>query len=135
MGFTHTISRERKLARLVGTGTLDFDMCIRGLRALADDLRGETGYGILVDVRESDYLATTGEIRRYAEMVSQPGSLRGHRFAIVVPNAVRFGNARMFSTYLELQGGEADVFRDEASAMEWLTTSGKPSAGHDARGK
>ena len=121
MAFEHTVSRNEKLVRLVGRGELDFEICVTALRALAMDLRGEQGYGILVDVRETDYVSSSSEIRQYAALAQDADSLRGHRLAIVVTRTVQFGMGRMFATYLEMLGGQADVFRDEESAMDWLT--------------
>jgi len=124
MGFDFSISRPDRLLRVVGTGTLNFEVCSEAVGELISRLEGEAGFGILVDMRAAEYSASTTEIRRLATLVSEPGTLRGHRFAIVVSTTVMFGLGRMFCAYLELLGGEADVFRAIEPAMAWLNPSG-----------
>lgn len=125
MGFEHSLSREEKLTRLLGRGELDFEMCAAAIRRLATDLAGERGFGILADVRETDYLPNSADLRRYAALLSAVPSLRTHRLALVVGTTAQFGMGRMFSSFYEMVGGEADVFREIEPAMEWL--AGKKS--------
>lgn len=124
MGFEFSVSRPEKLVRMVGRGALDFETCSDAMRELIAELAGEAGFGILVDIREADYAASAVEVRRFASMVTEPGSLRGHRIAIVVSSTVMFGLGRMFSTYMGLLGGEADVFRAIEPATRWLDQPG-----------
>ena len=124
MGFELSISRPDRLVRLVGTGPLDFETCAATIRQLDAALGGEAGFGVLADLRGADYDASVAEIRGFATMVTEPATLRGHRYAIVVSSTVMFGLGRMFSAYLGLLGGEAEVFREVEPATAWLNQSG-----------
>lgn len=125
MGFEHSLSHEEKLARLVGLGELDIEACVAAIRRLAIDLIDAPGYGILLDMRGTDYLGSPAELRQYAGMMNEIESLKGHRLAIVVKSMAQFGMGRMYTIYHEFQGGEAAVFRELEPAMAWLTGAGK----------
>ncbi len=120
MGFEQTILRERRLVHLTGSGDLDAEACLAALRALDAGLAGETGFGVLVDMRDTDYLGSTGEIRQFVDLIGGLGGLRGHRFAVVVRSEAQFGLGRMFATFLEMVGGRANVFRTPEPALAWL---------------
>ena len=124
MGFEYSISHPDRLVRLVGTGPLNFETCTATIREMDAILAGAMGFGVLADLRGAEYDASIAEIRDFAAMVTEPATLRGHRYAIVVSSTVMFGLGRMFSTYLGLLGGEAEVFREMEPAVAWLNQSG-----------
>lgn len=125
MGFEHSISHPDRLVRLVGSGPLDFETCTATIREMDAILDGAMGFGVLADLRGAEYAASTAEIRDLVSMVTEPSTLRGHRYAIVVSSKVMFGLGRMFSAYLGLLGGEAEVFREMEPATAWLSKSGE----------
>lgn len=129
MGFEMSIERDRKFARLSALGEIDLEGSLAALRDLAAALEGETGFGVLLDGRETHYQPSWSDVQTMARESGQPNALQKHRIAVVVSTVAQFGLARMFVTYLEGVGCEGAAFRDLESAMEWLETSRSPKVG------
>ena len=126
MGYEWSVTQERKLVHLVARGDLDAEGCLAVMRELATALEGQEGFGILIDALEGEYRHSSSEVKTLAQEAGRPGSLRGHRLAVVVSTTAQFGLGRMFSTYLEVAGVEGAVFRDEGAAMDWLAAGRNP---------
>ncbi len=62
----------------------------------------------------------SNEMRQYAEARAKT-TLKNHiKSAIVAPNDLDFGMARMFELMMQSQTIEVMVFRDEQAARQWL---------------
>lgn len=87
-----------------------------------DDLLGRPGFGpatpILMDGRQVQVLPDRNALIAFAD--NQARKLPGHPIAYLMNPGVGYGVAREISTYMQLQGLEAQVFLDEAEAKRWL---------------
>ena len=88
---------------------------IREMRMLLIDMRGATGpLPKFPDIR--DTVGAFESDARYA---------RDRRRAVIVSSDLQFGIARSFQAMVT---GEMEVFRDEATAIEWLVTGSAQSS-------
>jgi hypothetical protein len=81
--------------------------------------------GLLVDVSRSDSLATRShqEIQMVAEFIGPYSDRIGGRCAVIAPSDVHFSLSQMGATHSRRAGIDAQVFRADAAAREWLGTS------------
>jgi hypothetical protein len=77
---------------------------------------------LLLDVRAADSMvrSSVGELRSVAEFFVERASAFENRCAILVDRPVHYGLMRMAAAWVELQGVEAAVFRNETEARDWL---------------
>lgn len=99
-------------------GTIE-DRDLTGHRAqLAADARFDRAYAQLLDFSEvTEIRITTGAIRALAG--PDPFLPTAWR-AVVVPNDVAYGMARMFALMGGMDESRFKVFRDRAEALQWL---------------
>ena len=76
----------------------------------------------LVDVTRSEAMKKRSpeEIRHVAEALGPFADRVGGRCAVIAPEGLLFGLSRMGSVYSSGVGVDAQIFKDEASALEWL---------------
>lgn len=100
-----------------------FEEMLANLKRLATDPEFDPQFNQLSDASlRTDTDLSTDNIRLlYQRRVFSPTSRR----AVVAPNPFTYGMARMIQAYVELSNAAMGVkiFRDRASALEWLGTS------------
>jgi hypothetical protein len=114
----YTIDEARSLVLSRGWGVLRDRELLAHARALAANPRFRPHFSQLTDFREATGVdVTTATVREMAEL-SPFGS--GARRALVAPNDLIYGMARMFQIMRSGSPDQIDVFRELDSALEWL---------------
>ena len=98
----------------------------RALLAALDGPDRAPVVGLVFDVRGSESLADrpADEVRMMGEFLATQGARFGWRVALLASADYAYGLMRLGSVTLESAGVPNQVFRDEASAREWLLSSG-----------
>jgi hypothetical protein len=74
---------------------------------------------VLIDLRQLTYIPSPAEARMFGNLFAS--NLPGHRIALVAPEGVAFGMARIVEQLSELHGGGAlATFTDVDEAVVWL---------------
>jgi len=122
MPITYRIDPQSHLVMTVATGVLTDAELLDHKRRLAADPAFEPGMGQLSDIRGVEQLEVTPQgVRQFvAHDRVHAGQLEGHRLAIVAPQDLVFGMARMYQTLTDANVG---VFRDVAEALAFLGRS------------
>lgn len=115
------------------TGTSAFDEVQRLLSLAASDPRLVPDMPVLIDARSCRDDVPQAVLQEQAKFVASLRGRLGPRYAIVTGDPLRFGLARMFEAYGELEGLEVAVFKDLADAREWLGSRARRSRAQDAR--
>ena len=114
------IQKEQRLVITTGEGRLTLEDVKENQHRLLSDPDFDPGFNQLLDATAITEMAiTVDEIKRaVSPKVFSPKSRR----AFVVSSTFMYGMARMIQTYNELSQGSTAVtiFRDRASALEWL---------------
>lgn len=118
MPAAYRIDPERGLVLSRAWGTLRDDDIRRHYTELAADPAFDPSFRQLVDVREVTAVDLTSAC--IAEIAKRNDFRPGARRAYVAPTDVAYGTARMLEAYAESVGGQVEVFRDLASAEQWL---------------
>jgi hypothetical protein len=86
----------------------------------------------VLDIRDSESILrrSVSDMRSIAEAFLQRAAIADRRLAIVTSGGARFGLMRMATTWIELAGIEAKVFRELAEAQSWALNSLAPRARH-----
>lgn len=82
--------------------------------AFADDLH------LLLDSRESTANPSVAQIRARAVLLKSVVEDRPVRIAFLVSGTLRYGLARMFSVYAQMEGLNIEVFKDIDEACHWI---------------
>lgn len=104
-------------------GTLTIELAIDAQQKV---VREHAGMNRIWDFRGSDLTAwSMADMSRFIDGVLQRGgALPGTRLAAIVSRDVEFGLARMFGSLAEDRlDVRPAVFRDEASAIAWITAT------------
>ena len=117
---THTISGGVVYLKYSGMVTAEILIAMR--EQFISDPAFAPGMSFLVDFREASLLELDeGALRRVSAHGRAIGSEWGaHRSAVVAPSDLEFGVSRIFAVIGERPGLELQVFRDLASASQWL---------------
>ena len=84
------------------------------------------GLSVIFDLRDTHVAMDVEELRQHAADDVRVGpALHGVRVAVLVAADADYGLIRMFETFSELQGSEAEtgVFKDPEAAVRWLDDS------------
>jgi hypothetical protein len=104
------------------TGTSGFDD-VQGLVSLAaSDPRLVPGARVLVDARNCRDDVPQGVLQDHARFLASVRGRLGPSYAIVTSDTLRFGLARMFEAFSDLEGLDVAVFKELELAREWLTS-------------
>ncbi|HEX6590213.1 MAG TPA: hypothetical protein VF039_14500 [Longimicrobiales bacterium] len=98
---------------------------------LGAELRARPGYDFVYDSTALRIASSPADMIRVAKAMFDEGGMRFRRFALVVP-ASRVALARIFAALAQPFGVTANVFADEATALEWLAER-RERASLDAR--
>lgn len=126
MPWSYDIDSERRFIQTRFFGVITLEDAESFYRASKADPRFDPMFAELIDLTDADSTQfPTGKIRERADAAPKITARR----AIVVSNDLAFGLARMYSTYVDINGGAlVNVFRDRAEAMSWLEVPDKSPA-------
>ncbi len=118
MPVTYQIDAERSLVRSRAWGVLTGEEIHAHYRRLFADPGFTPAYRQLVDLREVTRVEVARD--RIREIAADFAFSPDSRRAYVASADVAFGTARMLEAYVELAGGQIEVFREMRAAEEWL---------------
>ena len=133
MPFTIETNQSKRLLFLGGCGVLsDEDVRAMVMAAIAHS-EAEGLIGALVDLTKVENMDTSQDAVKSAAATNRRStSLQGLRFAVVAPEDIAFGLARMYEL-LRDDEGSTHVFREYEAALRWLEDSGpSPAAASDS---
>jgi hypothetical protein len=132
MPLAYVIHAELRLVVVRAWGVLSTDEVLAVIGALYQDPQFRSDFRELVDARKVTVLhVSPAGIREIA--TSNPYSSAARR-AIVVSSEVAFGMARMYEMMRDPSPDEVQVFREYASALEWLGVSERELPDHAPEG-
>lgn len=122
------------LLRMDLIGDSEVEEVVTAFRAAVADPACPPRCALLVDVSHSTSLErrTPDELRRLVDAVRPYVERIGEKCAVVAVRDVHYGFTRMGAAFAAQFGVEAEVFRDERAALEWLGEISSPDpTGHD----
>jgi hypothetical protein len=114
------------LVILVHTGVVPDDEFLSSYRTLFGDPQYQKSFNMLVDLRRADSSARSPDtLRQLAEFVRQlfGDAEEGPKVAVVAPEDISFGLARMYEALSDTVPWDFKVFRDVKVALPWLGLS------------
>ena len=88
------------------------------MSTVAADPAFEPDFGLLIDARTMDYVATREEARALASRHAE--TFKNLPVAVVVSRAVHYGVANQIAALTDLRGGTLRAIYDWEEAKEWL---------------
>jgi hypothetical protein len=118
-----------QLLRMKLVGEYEPSDVIDAFRSAESDPKSPAQFALLVDVTRSEAMKrrSAEEIRHVAEALGPFADRIGRRCAVIAPAGLLFGLSRMGSVYSGAVGVDAQIFKDEASALEWLGLAARTS--------
>jgi hypothetical protein len=118
-----TIYKDQRLVVTIEEGRVTFD----DMRANGDRLLADPDFDPEFSQLSDATLATDSDLApgNLTMLYSRRVFSNTARRAVIAPNDFTYGMARMLQTFVELSknGPYVEVFRDRASALEWLGVS------------
>ena len=123
MTILHTINEEHGivLSSLVGA-IADADL-LPSYKQLYENKRWKPGFHEIVDLRDAQMDGVTGEgLRRLSSLVEGyiAGKCDGFKTAVIAPEDLPYGLARLYEAVSEESPENVMVFRDLNQALEWI---------------
>lgn len=121
-----TYKLEPPIVRIRAQGDVEYNAGLGVLKTALQEARnssvpkGETLWGLLVDLRESRENRTDVEIQGIAMALAQNMDILTGRMAIVVIDPKYVGRAQMFSAFAEKLGQHPRIFSNFEEAEAWL---------------
>lgn len=127
MPWSYEIDVSRKLIQTTLWGTMTPAEADTLYHALKNDPAFDPTFSELMDTTKVDSSQmSTSKVRESAKRSPYVGASKR---AILVGSDLAFGLARVYSTYVDINGGPlVNVFRKREEALRWLGVSGEPSA-------
>ncbi|HZZ17872.1 MAG TPA: hypothetical protein VFE25_00800 [Opitutaceae bacterium] len=119
MPFSYSIDAAKRRVFTYGSATLTYKEVVDMIHRMGADPQFDPCYTELTDMTAVDHVDMTMEqiVEIAILRVFNPGSRR----AIVAPNPLYFGMARMYESHHEASsGGSVRVFSDMAEAIQWV---------------
>jgi hypothetical protein len=116
---THYIDPDRGMVFVSCAGRLDFGVCARAIRALADDPGFSPRYKILADVREVDFHPDSAEAIDLARTIVDMREFFAGKIALVVAGRVQLFTAQLVSRLAMAGGITMMPFRDMEEALRF----------------
>ncbi|MBW2446411.1 MAG: hypothetical protein JRG83_10830 [Deltaproteobacteria bacterium] len=118
----HEIDESRNLVVARVSGSVDSETLLAHLTRIKEDVRLRPGYRSWFDLTDAEPGDVGGEfVRRAADIARRFDERTGPvRVAVLAPDDLTFGLARMYSLLVGSLQREVRVFRSAADARAWL---------------
>jgi hypothetical protein len=123
MPITVHIRPDDRLVVLAHAGPVQDDEFLSSYRTLFDDARYDKSFNVLVDLRRAESAVRSPEVLRdLAEFVKPrfENTQAIPMVAVVAPEDISFGLARMYEAFSDPVSWEFKVFRSAEEALLWL---------------
>ena len=123
MPITYQLKPDERLVILVHVGAVTNDEFLSFYKALFEDDQFDKSFNLLVDLRQAESSVRSAETlnefadfirRQYVSTTARP------KVAVVAPEDISFGLARMYEVFSGDVPWEFAVFRAAAAALAWL---------------
>ena len=111
---------ETGIVNVVVTGEISLEEALKAVETIYDDTRFRLPSRIFWDLSEGQFDWTPSEIRAFGEFVRRNRAEGPGRAAVLVSDEVSFGLGRMYELITDNVPVEVALFRDRASATQWL---------------
>ena len=122
MAFDFSFELDHNLVFIKASVNIDFVSSTQAMQALLSDQRFSKHMGILVDIRDVDYVISGPEIERLLHSPTWLAIIDGHKVATVAGKPAQYGMA----TVLARRTGDTaaiETFYDIEEARSWLGAS------------
>ena len=122
-----SIERSNDLIKLNLTGLVTAKDLYAGVDALYENGPPARVLWDLTTAEIPDAADMPDQLRDFSSYATEKGkSRKGSKVAVITPQDIQFGMARMSATFAELNRAaySMQVFRDQPSAMAWLDSDG-----------
>jgi hypothetical protein len=121
LAIRHTIHEDLGIVVSTWTGPASDSELVSRCRELYEDERWRPGFHEVVDLREAGMAEVSGSaLQALAEMVDSYAEGHAFKTAIVAPENLPFGLARMYEAYALESPESVKVFRELEDALEWI---------------
>ena len=123
MPIRYHLKPDQKLASFVHVGAVTDDEFLSFYRALYADSRFDQSFNLLVDLRQTDSsVRSSGALDSFAGFMQRQllNSRARPKVAVIAPQDISFGLARMYAAFARDVPWEFEVFRAPDRALAWL---------------
>ena len=127
MPITFDIKPDKSLVVAVHDGVVPDEEFVSAYKLLLENDRFDDSYNLLVDLRRADSSARgTDALKGFAEFMRNQYANVGTRpkIAVVAPENISFGLARMYEAFSDSVPMDFMVFRELSGALNWLGLDG-----------
>ena len=126
MPFTHNISEEEQLISVKASGAIDLRSCVDAITVIADTIEEGSTLGLLIDIRDSDFLPGTLELKSLAQILSKQKQTRKFRGKVIVVTTEERGTIiSAMCTVAYVWGFPVKPFTDLEEAKKYLKSQQK----------
>jgi len=135
MAYTFDIRPSDGRVHVHAQGPSGLEEVLQTMREVAEDPRHRPESGIVVDIRELDYVASFEDLLKVRdEFDARRAAFRGP-IAVIVPDLLRYGITRTISGLAGMIGVRIDAFREPDDAEKWLAAESAPASGKSGTGR
>lgn len=123
MPLTYHILQDMKLVAVTHSGKIYDDEFLAAYQSFFEDPRFDTSFNHLIDLRQTDSsIRSVATLKEFADSVEKQcgGSEISRKIAVIAPQDVSFGLARIVEAFTQAMSWEFFVFRDQNAALSWL---------------
>jgi hypothetical protein len=123
MAISYTIDEARGVVFITWVGTASEADVVRTHRRLYESEQWKPGFHQIVDVQKAQPGdITIDSLRELASLIESyvSGKCEGFKTAVIAPEDVLFGLARAYEAVSEESPENVMVFRERASALDWI---------------
>jgi hypothetical protein len=126
MPITYHFKPDERLVILVHVGAVTDDEFLSFYKALYEDTLLDKSFNLLVDLRQTESsVRSATALNKFADFVRRQyvGTTARPKVAVVAPEDISFGLARMYEAFSSAVPWEFVVFRSADDALAWLGLS------------
>jgi len=126
MPITYQLKPDERLVVLVHVGAVTDDEFLSFYKALFEDTRFDKSFNLLVDLRQTESsVRSAAALNQFADFVQRQyvSTTVQPKVAVVAPEDISFGLARMYEVFSGAVPWEFVVFRTADAALAWLGLS------------
>ncbi len=126
MPIKYQLKPDERLVILIHVGAVPDDEFLSFYKALYEDSRFDKSFNILVDLRQTESsVRSSATLNDFADFIRKQyvSTTARPKVAVVAPEDISFGLARMYETFSADVPWEFSVFRAADAALAWLGLS------------